>query len=146
MIGAWVVTGLIAALFIGTGGETTFLILTVAVFASVAIFQASTSALGPRILPAKQYGQFCSANAMVFHLGLMVAMPAAGWVFDRIGYRYIYAWFAAFAVFSTAFVVMLYFDWKRLGGDENYVAPTVEEEPAQGFEVVAATEAAPKAK
>jgi hypothetical protein len=32
-------------------------------------------------------------------------------------------------------IVSLYFDWKRLGGDEHYVAPVVEEEPA-GFEVV----------
>jgi Na+/melibiose symporter-like transporter len=131
-------TGLAAALFVG-GGETGFLVWTVAVFASVAIFQASTSALGPRILPQKQYGQFCSANAMVFHVGLMAAMPAAGWVFDRIGYRYIYAWFAVFAVLSSASVILLYYDWKRLGGDENYVAPMVEEEPvegARGFEVV----------
>lgn len=135
-------TGLAAAFLVG--GHTSFVIMTVAVFASVAIFQASTAALGPRILPAKQYGQFCSANSMVFHVGLMVAIPAAGWVFDRIGFQYIYAWFAGFSFLSSAFVIMLYWDWKKLGGDDNYIAPGVEEEPAQGFEVVAGTQPTPQ--
>jgi len=124
------VTG--AAAFVFTRGQTSFLVMTVAVFVAIAIFQASTFALGPRILPQKQYGQFCSANAIVYRLGLALAMPVAGWVFDRVGYGYLFAWFAAFTLLSSVMIVMLYFDWKRLGGDEHYVAPGVEEEAAPG--------------
>jgi maltose/moltooligosaccharide transporter len=122
------VTG--AAAFVFTRGQTSFLVMTVIVFVAIAIFQASTFALGPRILPQKQYGQFCSANAVVYRLGLAAAMPFAGWFFDQVGYGYLYAWFAIFTFFSSVLIVMLYFDWKRLGGDENYVAPVVEEAPA----------------
>ena len=58
-------------------------------------------------------------------------MPLAGRVFDRIGYGYLFAWFAVFTFLSSVLIVMLYFDWKRLGGDEHYVAPVVEEEPVR---------------
>ena len=86
-------------------------------------------ALGPRILPAKQYGQFCSANAVVYRLGLALTMPLSGWFFDAVGYRYVYAWFAAFTLASSVMVILVYRDWKRLGGDDHYIAPVVEEEP-----------------
>jgi Na+/melibiose symporter-like transporter len=130
------VTG-VAAFVLGQG-QTSFLVMTVIVFVAIAIFQASTFALGPRILPQKQYGQFCSANAVVYRLGLAAAMPFAGWFFDWAGYRYLYAWFAGFTLASSALIVSLYFDWKRLGGDEHYVAPVVEEEPTErGFELIA---------
>jgi Na+/melibiose symporter-like transporter len=132
------VTG--AAAFAFTRGQTSFLVMTVLVFVAVAIFQASTFALGPRILPQKQYGQFCSANGVVYRLGLAAAMPFAGWFFDRVGYGYLFAWFAAFTLLSSVLIVSLYFDWKRLGGDENYVAPVVEEEPV-GFEVLPSSRA-----
>jgi Na+/melibiose symporter-like transporter len=118
------------AAFVFTRGQTSFLIMMVIVYVAVAVFQASTFALGPRILPQKQYGQFCSAIAIVYRLGLAVAMPLAGWVFDRIGYGYLFAWFAFFTFLSSVLIVMLYFDWKRLGGDENYIAPVVEEQHA----------------
>jgi predicted MFS family arabinose efflux permease len=111
-----------------TRGEVSFVILAVGIYGAVAIFQASTAALGPRILPTRQYGQFCSANAVIFHLGLMVALPVSGWVFDRLGYRYVYAWFTGWTLISSVMIVLLYIDWKKLGGDEGYVAPEVEEE------------------
>jgi maltose/moltooligosaccharide transporter len=119
-----------AAAFVFTRGQTSFLVMSIAVYVAVAVFQASTLALGPRILPQKQYGQFCSAIAIVYRLGLAVAMPLAGWFFDRVGYGYLFAWFAAFSFLSSVLIVMLYVDWKRLGGDEHYAAPVVEEEPA----------------
>lgn len=124
-----------AAAFVFTRGQTSFLVMVVIVYVAIAVFQASTLALGPRILPQKQYGQFCSAIAIVYRLGLAIAMPLAGWFFDRVGYQYVYAWFAVFTFLSSVLIVMLYFDWQRLGGDENYVAPVVEEEPV-GFDVM----------
>jgi Na+/melibiose symporter-like transporter len=127
-----------AAAFIFTRGQTSFMVMAVAVFIAIAIFQASTFALGPRILPQKQYGQFCSAIGIVYRLGVAVAMPLAGLFFDRFGYHYLFAWFAVFTLLSSVMIISLYFDWKRLGGDEHYVAPVVEEEqtPDRRFEVV----------
>ena len=116
-----------------------FMVWAIVVYAAVAIFQVSTMSLGPRILPQKQYGQFVSALAVVWRLGLAVTMPLAGWLFDTIGYRYVSAWFAIFTFLSSVMILLVYRDWKRLGGDEHYVAPVVEEQPrdADGFEVVA---------
>jgi predicted MFS family arabinose efflux permease len=118
------------AAFVVTRGQTSFIVMSVAGYIAIAIFQASTFALGPRILPQKQYGQFCSAIAIVYRLGLAIAMPLAGWFFDRVGYAYLFAWFAAFTFLSSILIVMLYRDWRRLGGDEHYEAPTIEDEPA----------------
>jgi MFS family permease len=112
-----------------TSGQAIFALLAVLTFASVAIFQAATAALGPRILPPKQYGQFCSANAVIFHIGLMVSMPLSGWLFDHAGYRLIYVWFSSMTLLSSILIILLYFDWKRLGGDDHYQAPLVEELP-----------------
>jgi predicted MFS family arabinose efflux permease len=103
----------------------------VIVFVAIAVFQASTFALGPRILPQKQYGQFCSAIGIVYRLGVAVAMPLSGKLFDVIGYGYLFAWFSACTLLSSVMILMVYHDWKRLGGDEHYVAPVVEE--AGGF-------------
>ena len=105
-----------------------FMVWAIVVYAAVAIFQVSTMALGPRVLPQKQYGQFVSAVAVVWRLGLAVTMPLAGWLFDTIGYHYVSAWFAGFTFLSTVLIVMVYVDWKRLGGDEHYVAPIVDEQ------------------
>jgi maltose/moltooligosaccharide transporter len=115
-----------------------FMVWAIVVYAAVAIFQVSTMSLGPRILPQKQYGQFVSAINVVFRLGIAVVMPFAGWFFDRVGYRYVSAWFAAFTFMSSVMIILLYRDWKRLGGDANYEPPVVEEQPSplRAFEVV----------
>lgn len=125
-LGDWTLNTFSASL---TSGQAIFSLLAVLTFASVAIFQAATAALGPRILPQKQYGQFCSANAVVFHIGLMITMLASGWMFDHVGYRYIYVCFAAMTFLSSLLIILLYADWKRLGGDDHYQAPLVEEVP-----------------
>lgn len=119
--------GLGAFLFIHDAAS--FMFWAIAVYTAVAIFQVSTMALGPRVLPQKQYGQFVSAVAVVWRLGLAITMPIAGWLFDTIGYRYVSAWFAAFTFLSSIMILLVYRDWQRLGGDEHYVAPIVEEEP-----------------
>ena len=61
-------------------------------FVCVAIYQGATGALGPRLLPREQYGQFCSANSMLWHFGLMAALPVAGGVLDALGNRFIFLW------------------------------------------------------
>lgn len=101
----------------------TFQIMTIAMFASVALYLGGTAAIGPRLLPKAYYGQFASAGAMVFRLSVAMVGWIAGMVFDFAGVRFVYAWLAFFLTVGTFLMVWLYADWKRLGGDDAYVAP-----------------------
>lgn len=106
----------------------TFQIMTIAMFASVALYLGGTAAIGPRLLPKAYYGQFASAGAMVFRLSVAMVGWIAGMVFDYAGVRFIYAWLAIFLTLGTLLMIWLYLDWKRLGGDAGYEAPL----PARG--------------
>ena len=127
-------TAMLSAIFIA--GPTSFGVWVIITFASVAVYQGATGALGPRLLPKEQYGQFCSANAMVWHLGLMVLKPTLGFLLDRLGNGVMFVWFFGFSVVGILMLYLVFRDWKRLGGDTNYRAPVVYEQPPQGFEVV----------
>jgi Na+/melibiose symporter-like transporter len=105
----------------GTWSFAVFVILT---FAAVAAFQGAFLALPPRILPRQQYGQFLSANSMLWHFGLMVLLPICGRLLDVQGSRFVFAWFFAFSSVGIVMLYLLYQDWKRLGGDKDYTPPT----------------------
>ena len=108
-------------LFIHSGA--TFTIFAILTFVSVAVFQGSTGALGPRLLPREQYGQFCSANSMLWHFGLMAALPLAGGMMDSLGNRFIFVWFFCFSAIGIGLMYLVYLDWKKLGGDAAYRPP-----------------------
>jgi nitrate/nitrite transporter NarK len=129
------VTAALSYLFIR--GATSFGIWVVITFAAVAVYQGATGALGPRILPKEQYGQFCSASAMVWHLGLMVLKPTLGKLIDLFGNPVTFAWFFCFSAGGIVAMVLVYRDWKRLGGDKDYRPPVVYEQAVgSAFEVV----------
>jgi len=100
-----------------------YLIWITLTMAAVAVFQGAYAALGPRLLPRQQYGQFCSATSMLWHLGLMVLLPVCGFLIDKLGSRILFAWLFAFALAGLVLLYLLYLDWKKLGGDENYTPP-----------------------
>jgi Na+/melibiose symporter-like transporter len=129
-------TAALSYLFIG--GPTSFGIWVVITFAAVAVYQGATGALGPRLLPKEQYGQFCSASAMVWHLGLMVLKPTLGKLIDLFGNPVTFAWFFGFSAVGIGAMFLVYVDWKRLGGDESYRPPVVldDEQAVGGLEVV----------
>jgi maltose/moltooligosaccharide transporter len=104
-------------------GPTTFGVFTVLTFASVGLYLGGTAAIGPRLLPPEKYGQFASAGALVFRLGVAVVGTGAGIVLDKLGSRFIYAWLLTFLVIGTGLMWMVYRDWQRLGGAEAYVPP-----------------------
>jgi maltose/moltooligosaccharide transporter len=131
-----VLTGLASSFLIT--GTTSFAAWTIATFVAVAVYQGATGALGPRLLPQSQYGQFCSANAFVWHLGLMVLTPVLGRLMDRHGNAVVFAWFSGFSAAGIVLLFLVYRDWKKLGGDESYVPPVTTPDPAiRTFEVVA---------
>ena len=116
-------------------GKWSFAIWVIVTFVCVAVYQGATGALGPRLLPKEAYGQFCSATAFVWHLGLMILTPVLGMIIDRFGNGAVFAWFASFSIVGIVMMFWMYLDWKRLGGDENYRPPLVRE-PAPGLDVV----------
>jgi hypothetical protein len=121
------------------GGPASFTVCVLVTFAAVAVYQGATGALGPRLLPKEQYGEFCSANAMVWHIGLMVLTPTLGLFMDKFGDPVIFGWFFAFSGVGIVMLWLVYLDWKRLGGDESYRPPVVhddEQAVGGGFEVV----------
>jgi maltose/moltooligosaccharide transporter len=104
--------------------ELSFLILMTATFTAIAIYQASTGAIMPRLLPREQYGQFNAANSVVWQLGWAISAWGCGRFLDAVGdHRYLFAWVGTFCVVGLCAMVWLFLDWRRLGGDEAYAPP-----------------------
>jgi MFS family permease len=102
----------------------TYALFAIITFGMIAVVQGTVLALLPRILPHEQYGQFNSANSMLWHFGLMVLLPLCGSVMDHHGKRMVFAWLAISAAGAMIMLWLLIQDWKRFGGDEHYIPPT----------------------
>jgi MFS family permease len=85
-----------------------------------------------RIFPHSRYGQFCSAQAMLRSTFTVVAGLMAGFFIDVVkyfcngsdyAYRFIHIWLTVFAAISAVFMVMLYREWYRMGGDKHFHPP-----------------------
>jgi maltose/moltooligosaccharide transporter len=109
---------------------STFRLWVIVIFGAMAIYQGATTSLGPRILPAVKYGQFSAASALVFHFGQMLLVPIAGLITDRCGNVAIFPWLSGFSVVGTFLLYLVYRDWKKLGGDDAYVAPLIDQPSA----------------
>lgn len=105
-------------------GMWTYAVFAVITQGVVAVLQGSYLSLLPRLLPREQYGQFNSANSMLWHFGLMVLFPVCGSFMDRHGYWMVFGWLAGSAVIALIALSLVIQDWKRFGGDEHYVPPT----------------------
>jgi MFS family permease len=88
-----------------------------------------------RLLPKERYGQFCSANALIRSIALIAGGVGCGAFLDfarRFGtrpddcYRFVSIWNAFFVLGSFSFFLLLYREWRRLGGLSSYVPPQVE--------------------
>jgi maltose/moltooligosaccharide transporter len=104
-------------------GPWSFAAFTILFFSTFAIYQGATGALGPRLLPREQYGQFCAANAILWHLACAAGIYACGKFLDVAGYRYLFAWPTVWCALGIGLMYLVYIDWKKLGGAEGYVAP-----------------------
>ena len=108
-----------------------------------------------RLFPKDRFGQFCSFNAIVkagFGIGASFVVvfymmwmrhlfPDASWGKDFC-YRTIAAWRIPFMCLALVFLLLVYREWKRLGGEKHYEPPGFDHEkslpPDPGFEVVLA--------
>ncbi len=98
-----------------------------AALAGVAAFPAEM-----RIFPQSRFGQFCSAQALIRSAFTIFAGMAAGlfidffkWTFNGsdFAYRFIYLWLTVFAGISAFFLVLVYIQWNRMGGDKHFHPP-----------------------
>jgi len=84
-----------------------------------------------RIFPRSRYGQFCSANAMLRSIALIIAGTAVGIYLDvlksyfppRTAYCCLSLWNWVAIILTFVAVFGLYRSWKRHGGDGSYIPP-----------------------
>ncbi len=84
------------------------------------------------LFPKSRYGQFCSANALVRSVALIIGGVACGVFLDMAKtlnpdpnycYRFIPVWNFFFQACSAALLFMLYRQWKKLGGKDGFKPP-----------------------
>ena len=103
---------------------TSFLILWTLNTVSWGMYLAAYLAMLTRLLPAARFGQFFSANQIVFQGGIMGFAALVGWLINTVkDYRCIFLWSGTMSVLGIIMGIALYRHWKRLGGDEGYVPP-----------------------
>lgn len=85
-----------------------------------------------RIFPQSRFGQFCSAQAMVRSLCTCISGVLAGVFIDVIkwfcngsdfAYRFSFLWSWFFTIVSAVFLVLVYIEWNKMGGDKHFHPP-----------------------
>lgn len=85
-----------------------------------------------RIFPRSRFGQFCSAQAMLRATFTVIFGMLSGFFIDLVrnlcnnsdyAYRFIYLWVTVFSVISAIFLVKVYIEWHRMGGDKDFHPP-----------------------
>lgn len=103
-----------------------FFAVGIAISVVYAMQNVCSAPLGVMIFPKDKYGQFCSANAIVRSLLLILGNYLGGVAVDFFGYRFIFVWDAVFTMIATAALIYVYFKWKQYGGEKNYQPPCTE--------------------
>ena len=104
-------------------GYGTFMAMGILLAVVYTVQNSSLLPLCVKLYPKEQFGQFCSAAAMVKALLLVAANAAGGWFIDLFGYRWLYVWDFLFTIPCFVLLLWIYFRWKKLGGDEGYQPP-----------------------
>jgi len=85
-----------------------------------------------RIFPQSRFGQFCSAQAMLRSVCTCVSGILAGLFIDIMkwfchgsdfAYRFLFLWSFIFGTVSAVFLVLVYIEWNRMGGDKHFHPP-----------------------
>jgi len=87
-----------------------------------------------RIFPRSHYGQFCSANALLRSISLLINGVLVGifldvltrWLGQQRAYICIPLWNFFYMIVALAATILLYRSWKRYGGDAAYLPPMID--------------------
>lgn len=127
VIGVWLFVTLPGEYFfwIGLGGAIAGVFLN-------ALLQTAGFPCEMRIFPKSRFGQFCSAQAMSRAACTSLSGIAAGLFIDTMkwlcngsdfAYRFIFVWSSVFSGISAFFLVLVYIEWNKMGGDKNFHPP-----------------------
>ncbi|MEI8078944.1 MAG: MFS transporter, partial [bacterium] len=85
-----------------------------------------------RLFPKSRFGQFCSAQGLSRHVCSLLSGIIAGLFIDitkrfchgsDFAYRFNFVWSLGFGTISVFFLVLVYREWLRLGGDRHFHPP-----------------------
>ena len=104
----------------------------IAVLALTSLMMTSGQPAAMRCFPKSRYGQFCSAGAMLRSVMVMIFGTVLGLAID-FGkkwfanpdevYRFLWAWRLVWCGLGVMFASLMYRQWQKLGGVDNYRAP-----------------------
>lgn len=88
--------------------------------------------LAMRLFPKDRFGQFCAANSMCGSVGITIGGVLAGGFLDFMKtffegsnyyFRFAPLWSLVFIALSGFVTILVFREWKRLGGDRGYQPP-----------------------
>ncbi|HSI08209.1 MAG: MFS transporter [Rariglobus sp.] len=109
-----------------------FLGLSIITLPVATLYSAAEFPTMMKLFPNSRYGQFCSANALVRSLALIVGGVACGLFLDLVKrlnpapeycYRFLPVWNLTFQAAAFCFLLLLYREWKKLGGKHHFSPP-----------------------
>jgi MFS-type transporter involved in bile tolerance (Atg22 family) len=113
-----------AASFFFMRTEASALFWLLAMTIPTTMFGVSNLPMYAELLPQAQYGQFCSAQALVNSLFLLAGNWLCGQYLDRVkDYRHSFTWSLMFFALSLLAMLKVYAGWKTHGGADHYRAP-----------------------
>lgn len=122
-------------LFYDFSKPVAFWIYAATVGLAIPINVANASAYLPmymRLFPHERFGQFCAANAMCASFGTMAGGLLAGLFLKLMNsffpegdyyYRFVPAWNVIFMFLALLTTILVFREWKKLGGDSHYRPP-----------------------
>ena len=91
---------------------------------AIAIYLGAGAALTPQMLPRERYGQFFSANQTFGYISLIATPPLCGLLLGVVrDYRYIFIFCGVLTALAFVALVLLYRQWKNLGGEQGFQPP-----------------------
>ena len=101
-----------------------FMVVGILMVLTYAIQSLSSQPMMIAIVPTAQYGQFNSANSMINSGIMVIASQLGGYCTDLFGYRMIFIWDFLLTAAASITLLIVWHDWKKRGGKENYTPPT----------------------
>jgi len=109
---------------------SSFGVITVILSVLSGAYYTGAASLYQRILPSSIFAELGAAGGIIGTMLNVVAPLIIGSVLDRSGHHYQLTFIMGFVLVLMAIgcMSMVYWHWKRYGGDQNYKAPLWEEE------------------